>query len=331
MKYTLCLILMILGINIFAEGTVEQELVEIELAGLITDRMSELSGLTWYEDHLILMPQYPNFPAYEGSGKLYKIHRSKLMEYIVGDVTAPLTPEEITIDENYFRNKIPGYEGFEAIAFYKDRVYFTIESETDKVIGYIVQGKINEAMNEIVLDTLKLVEIAPQADIPNASEETLLIFEDKVLTIYEGNGINVNPEPVAHVFDLELNSLGTVKFPNLEYRITDATLIDTNNEFWIINYFWPGEKDVYLPAEDKIFQLYGKGKTHSKTDVVERIIKLSYTNDQIIISDFPPLQLKLMKDARNLEGIVKFDDLGFLVCTDRFPKTILGFIPCNFE
>ena len=155
-------------------------------------------------------------------------------------------------------------------------------------------------------------------------------MDDKIITIYEANGKNINSEPVAHLFDLELNFLETITFPNIEYRITDATAIDEFNEFWLINYFWPGEKDQYKPAEDEIAQHFGKGETHSNTEVVERLLKFEYSKDKFSLTRSEPIQLKLISDARNLEGIVKFDDLGFLICTDKFPKTILGFIPFNF-
>jgi len=32
-------------------------------------------------------------------------------------------------------------------------------------------------------------------------------------------------------------------------------------------------------------------------------------------------------DARNWEGIVRLDNRGFLLATDKFPTTILGFVP----
>jgi len=42
----------------------------------------------------------------------------------------------------------------------------------------------------------------------------------------------------------------------------------------------------------------------------------------------PPIQLKLINDdnSRNWEGIVRFGDEGFIIVTDKFPSTILGFV-----
>ncbi len=310
-----------------AEFLPETELIEIELTGDIADRNSELSGLTWYKDNLILLPQYPNFPEYKGVGRIFYIPKAKLLERIVGDVALPIEPFEMNIDMERFYSEIPGFEGFEAIAFQEDNVYLTIESETDGIKGFLIRGIINEDMSEIILDSLFIREIAPQADVPNACEESLLIRDDLVITFYEGNGKNINPSPVAHVYEVNQDTMLTAEFPNLEYRITDATEFDEEGRFWVINYFWPGEKDVNDPAEDFLVTKYGTGETHSLTEGVERLIEFRYYHGTFSLTASEPLLLKLDTEGRNLEGIVRFDDLGFLLCTDKFPRTILGFVP----
>jgi hypothetical protein len=330
-KFMLPLILTLIATSFFplwSELLPEIELIEIELRGDITDRNSELSGMTWYNDNLILLPQYPNFPEYEGGGRIFYIPREKLLERIVGDVALPIEPGEISLEIDNF-SKIPGFEGFEAIAFRGNEVYLTVESEPDKIKGYIIRGEINAEMTEIRLDSLICREIEPQADVPNASEESILIWEDQVIILYEANGRNINPAPVAHVYYPEQDSLSTIEFPNLEYRVTDATSLDNTGRFWVINYFWPGEKAVYDPAADLVVEKYGTGATHAATDIVERLIQLRYYQGRIITTALPPVLLKLDTEARNLEGIVRFDDLGFLLCTDKFPRTILGFVPYN--
>jgi hypothetical protein len=331
MKIFLSTIAVIIFLELAICSEIEIKINEIELAGPITDRNSELSGMTWYEGWLILMPQYPNYPDYEGAGRLFKIHYNKLLEYIVGDVPLPITPEEISINVDWFQKNIPGFEGFEAIAFQENKVFLTIESEPEKIIGYVISGIIDDEISEIILDTLKVVDIAPQADVPNASEESIFLYENKVFTIYEANGVNINPQPVVHVFDLELNPLGTINFPNIEYRITDVTAVNSENEFWAINYFWPGEREFYRPGADKLSEMYGTGETHAKTDVVERLVKYNIIAGIISISQQAPIQLRLDTEARNLEGLVKLDDKGFLICTDKYPRTILGFIPHCFD
>ena len=51
-------------------------------------------------------------------------------------------------------------------------------------------------------------------------------------------------------------------------------------------------------------------------------------NKIIKFSEHVPIQLELDKDSpRNWEGIVRIDDIGFLIATDKHPEMILGFVP----
>ena len=59
--------------------------------------------------------------------------------------------------------------------------------------------------------------IAPQADIANKTDETILLVGDQVLTMYEANGLLPNPNPVAHIFGADLAEKGTMPFPRMEY------------------------------------------------------------------------------------------------------------------
>ena len=65
---------------------------------------------------------------------------------------------------------------------------------------------------------------------------------------------------------------------------------------------------------------------------MERLIEFQIEDDAIHLVDAPPVQLALspLRLARNWEGIVRLEegDLnGFLLITDRFPSTILAFVP----
>ena len=50
---------------------------------------------------------------------------------------------------------------------------------------------------------------------------------------------------------------------------------------------------------------------------------------RIELVDRPPVELVLLDEvvARNWEGIVRWADEGVLVVTDRFPTTLLAFVP----
>lgn len=296
----------------------------IALSGAIADRNSEISGLAWYNDYLILLPQYPD----RFDDKIFAIPKQTLWEVIQGKKSAAITPLEIALMAPELDENIEAFEGFESIAFSGEDVFLTMEASPEKMKGYLIAGSIESDLSQIVLDGENLVEIPMQSDIPNATDETIVLADDKIYTIYEGNGLNVNPQPVAHAFDFQLNALAPIPFPNIEYRITDATYLDEDNRFWAINYFWPGDVNTYHPATDSIAQIYGDGETHAQSERVERLIELEYDGDEIRLVHRPPIQLTLLADgeARNWEGIVRFDELGFIIATDKFPETILGFV-----
>ena len=45
-----------------------------------------------------------------------------------------------------------------------------------------------------------------------------------------------------------------------------------------------------------------------------------------------PIQLVLNEDSpRNWESIVRFDNKGFLIATDKHPRMILSFVPFNYK
>jgi len=58
--------------------------------------------------------------------------------------------------------------------------------------------------------------------------------------------VRVNPRPVAHVFDMSMRPLGTIPFPTIEYRVTDATASDTSGSLLGQQLFLPRQS---LPAE----------------------------------------------------------------------------------
>jgi hypothetical protein len=156
----------------------------------------------------------------------------------------------------------------------------------------------------------------------NHTDESILVLEDRVVTFYEVIGEAIVADPVAHVFDFDLNSLGTIPMDNIEYRLTD-TALSSGNEFWGINYFFPGDTDL-MPSIDPIADVYGKSNVGFEH--VERLVKFEYSEDGITLAKTAPISLVLTEDARNWEGLVMLDERGFLLATDKFPSTILGFV-----
>jgi len=311
----------------------ETAVVNIPLAGPLADQDAEISGMAWYGDNLILIPQYPNFSGAAGDGFLYALPKDKIVAYLAGETYAPLEPARIPFTAPNVQDTVAGFEGYEAIAFVGDEVYMTIESETDSgLVGYLLFGAIEPNLSAVTMNTANLVAIPAQSSVGNMGEESLVVTGDGMFTIYEANGAGVNAAPVVNVFDMSLAPVDPIPFANVEYRITDATALDGDNRFWAINYFYPGDEDL-LPETDPLADEYGEGATHAASDGAERLVEFQYGEDGIALTEMPPIQLQLMADGslRNWEGLVRLDDSGFLLATDKYPRTILGFVPLPEE
>jgi hypothetical protein len=303
----------------------ERAVTYIPLASPASNANAEFSGLAWYGDYLILLPQYPNrFGA--GDGALFAIPKADILAFLDGKSKDAVKPRVIPFKAPGLTQQVGGFEGYESIGFMGDQIFLTIESKPNKMLGNLVKGKIAPDLSGIEIDATTRLQIPPQADITNLSDETLVVAQDKLLTMYEANGAVVNPKPVAHAFDFKPVSLGTIPFPNIEYRITDATPTDDANKFWAMNYFFPGDTKL-LAINEAIAVKFGKGKTHAQYPQVERLVEFQYNANGIALTDTPPIQLVLPNtDARNWEGIARLDNRGFLMVTDSFPQTILGFV-----
>lgn len=299
---------------------------EIPLSGPIADRQAELSGLAWYGDQLILLPQYPDFDANETGSFLYALAKADILAFLDGRQDQPLTPRPVPFVASGVDDSIPGFEGYEAVAFSGDDAYFTIEARTDgDMLGYLVKGKM--APEALTLDTSALAVISPQTDAINISEESLFVTDQVVGVIYELNGLKVNPAPVIHLFDLDLTPTGTIPLPNVPFRITDVTMLDTGGRFWAINYFYPGS--------DELLDLLGGQEGQASGDQswppwegMGRLLELQFSPSEVTPAGTVPIQLETnLSDVHNWEGLARLDDRGFLLVSDEIPGTVLGFVP----
>jgi len=311
-----------------APAPVEQPVTAILLSGPAAGADAEFSGLAWYGDTLVLLPQYPGRFAGGADGALFALDGSDILAYLAGEIDSPLAPSPVPFVAPELATSIAGFEGYEALAFHGDQVFLTIEAGVaGDMRSYLVTGAVAPDLAEVRLDPSTLTEIPQPAESPNKSDESLLIAGDEVLALYEANGVVVNQAPAAHRFTFDLAPAGSLPFPAVEYRITDATDLDSTGRFWAINYFFPGEPEL-KSAVDPIAREYGEGPTHARYEYVERLLEFQLDDAGIHLVDRPPIQLALIaEDARNWEGIVRLDGRGFLLVTDKFPATILAFVP----
>jgi len=310
--------------------TVEEAVVRpIRLNAPLDDPNVEISGLAWQGDTLVILPQYTSPWGPADQHRLWGVARSEIDRFLADTTSAPLDPFPIALDARSVRAYTGAYEGCEAIAFRNDTFYIVTESGrsgANGMTGHLLRGQVSPGLKRIDLDGGSVQKLPRQTDLPNMSYEALLVNTDTLLALYEANGDSVNDAPRAYRFDRALQPLGSTPFPTLEYRLTDATAVDEDRRFWVTNYFYPGEEELLQPAKDSIAIHHGIGASHARSRVVERLVEYRITRHGIRRTDRAPIWLRLGGGTgRNWEGLVRYGD-GFLLATDRFPKTILAYV-----
>ena len=315
------LILFLSLIQIFGQ---EKNIKEIHLEGLITDKKQEISGMDWYQDRLFLLPE-------NLGGFLFTISKIEILSALGKKKKKPITPKQTRFLTPDYAKTIPGFDGFEAISFNNNEVFISIEAEENGVMcGYVVWGEINPRTLEIQVKNKNIKKLNTPIQIENMSFESLLLHNENLIMIYEANGLNLQKKIKQTIFYPKENTISYIDFENIEYRITDVTKIDQHNKFWGINYFWPGDEKLLMPSKDFILNRFIKGKSHSQSKSVERLIEFEIKDNKIILSNTNPIQLVLdSENSRNWEAIARLDNKGFLIATDKYPKMILGFVPFN--
>jgi hypothetical protein len=312
-----------------ASSAQEIAITPIPIAGPLSGARAEISGMAWYGDHLILLPQYPSRFGDQEDGAVFTLDKADILDFLNGNGPQVLQPQEIPFSAPGLTGKISGFQGFEALAFSGDQAFLAIEAKPGRdMMGYLVTGSMAPDLSELRLDTTRLAEITTQAHLDNMAYETLIIAGDQVAAIYEANGRNVNPAPEARMYGVTLQPQDPISFPNIEYRITDATALDGSRRFWAINYFFPGDT-LLRPAADPLAEKYGQGLTHARFKTVERLVQFQFDETGISLVSMPPIQLQLVDDdhSRNWEALARLEGRGFLLATDQYPETIFAFIP----
>ena len=278
-----------------------QSYIEVPLDGLITDRKQEISGMTTYKDNLILLPENRN-------GYYFYIPFDEIMNTLrTGDKILPI---QKTFTTRKLKERYSGLDGFEAIAFNGNDVYIMVEVRVDgKMAGLLLWGTIIPSTMEIDIPEENIMLIKPPAQIDNFSFESLTITDGQLIVIYETNGSKTIDRPFQYVVNLDDMSINKTPFPNIDFRLTDATSV-IDNRFWMINYYWIGDKETLGVPNDV---------------GIERLVefKLGYNGIERSSSEY--ITLDNLDDPHNWEGLVRFGR-GFLICTDKWPRMVLGYI-----
>ena len=299
--------------------------IYIPIGGDVVNSSQEISGMDWYKDNLFLLPENLN-------GYVFCINKHILDLKINNNDTSKIIPKKIKFNTPDYKKIIPGFDSFESIAFRGYEVYITIEIKfPDSMSCVLVRGHIDEKSLEITIPEQTFTTLDVPTYVDNLSYESLVIKNEKVYALFEANGDSIISESYAVSVTVPGNKVNKHPITNINYRITDATKIDKNDRFWAINYFFPRDKKDLKPSKDLLIKKYGQGPTHSLSERVERLVEYKIKNDRIVLTNNPHIEIKLEgeKISRKWEALARYDNKGFLIATDKYPKpnTILAYIP----
>eukprot|EP01129_Flabellula_baltica_P013489 TRINITY_DN6268_c0_g1_i1.p1 TRINITY_DN6268_c0_g1~~TRINITY_DN6268_c0_g1_i1.p1 ORF type:complete len:351 (-),score=79.90 TRINITY_DN6268_c0_g1_i1:16-1041(-) len=293
----------------------------LKLASPFDDSALEYSGLAWYNDTvLILLPENP-------TDHIYMLHRDDVVAYLDSAMDDGIVLETIgfTVSGEL---SIDDFQGYESIVFDGDVAYLTIEAGTLGIASYMVQGSFS-LEDGLVIDASSKVSLDMPVEILNYGHESLFMDGNTPVAIYEWNRYS-NADTLSFADRVMGGTIERVVFPSIPYRITDATSLDAENNFWVINYLYPGDG---WRVSDYPYAEYLTG-THSVLPQVEAIIQLNYNNETNGVTrvDRAPVLLALEREGRNWEGLVRFEAgnyTGFLTITDQHPSSLFAYVPCD--
>ncbi|MDO9019260.1 MAG: hypothetical protein Q8S73_03820 [Deltaproteobacteria bacterium] len=304
------------------------------LAGEAAARGHEYSGLAWHNDELFLLPQWsPRGLALARAQPgftqpwLYRIPGARLRAWIDGRDRAPITPERVPIDLLDLAAD-PDYQGFEAIDFDGDRAALVVErGDQDRMSGLLVTARLDPARG-LVLDRDALtLDVPLRSD--NHAFEALTRVDGAWLALFEANGMNTSCASTA--LRVEGREARAVAVEAIPYRVTDASAVDASRQFWVTQYSY---REVGDTAEcERTIRAVGCFSEAVDCDPrggaarsVERLLELR--DDGVSVrATGRVIRLAREERGRNWEGLVRLDDKGFLLVTDEWPSTVLGYVP----
>ena len=321
----LVLFLLLIAISCSLKRTQEKTPIMLKISGPMKNSDEEISGMDWYNDNLIMLPENLN-------GYAFAIKKSDLDSRINSSDTSAIKPKKINFNTPNYKKLIPGFDSFEAIAFRGYEVYLTIEIKfPDSMSCFIARGHIDAQTLDITIPEQNLTQISVPTYVDNMSYESLVVDKDRIIALFEANGDSLIKNPYVISINSSGNDIFKYQTSSINYRIADATRVDKNNRFWTINYFFPRDRGVLKPGDDILASKYGQDLTHSKSERVERLVEYKIHNKKVLITNNPPIEIKLEgeKTSRKWEAIARYEDRGFLLATDKYPKpyTLLAYVP----
>lgn len=301
-------------IDLYAQATGKR----VALPEPLNDHLYEYSGLGIYKSKLILLQQYPStsFPGIDTS--------------YIGDMLNRKTP---TAAIHYWqlhnlepiKNKLPSYQGFEAVTVIGNDIFLSIETLDDDRNCYLVRGLINDTT--IILDTttiLPLLKLRKKSGdstitIHNIGFESMawLPKQKRLLLLFEYN--RYPDKSTGYLVDKNLKRLKKIEVDPIDFRITD--IFNNGASTYGINYYYKGEYELFEPKEQI---KKGDGYADWKVDCFSRIVELTVRKKRVSFKVIRNISF----ENDNWEGVMYFRN-GVLMITDRHPESKLEWFPLN--
>lgn len=292
----------------------------------------QLSGLTWHNNRLFVLPQYLNNRGKKLEGELfiYSIAADSIAGVLNREDTALTTCTRVKIIN---AEKLPAdvhehYEGFEAIVMHGNKVYLTIECKKSGTDNFLLCGRLRKNETEVVLDPKSVIRLPKFDNKFNVGFESLA-YNEKHNTLTAFYEFNANiPVNYAYEIDPKSKQIRKITVPFSYFRITDVT--GSNDTLFALNYNWGGEFLTYLKdyqpnqipdsvPETKELLNANASYLNDRTRTFTRIMYLdpsghSQWKTAVVIGD--------AKNENNWEGLVRFKD-GFLIISDSNENALL--------
>ena len=318
----LSLLLFSLFFNIAIGQNPQFKLHNLSLPAEIAYFDNQFSGLFIADGNLFLMSE--SRLQDKAEGKLYALSLSDLnLKIVDSSYKLPFRKYHLHGLE-ILRDKINAagqeYEGIEAMVIDNNEIYFTVETETASLNGYLLKGQLNDTavmMDTDFLQTIPKPVAADGSQIYNAGFEALALKDGKLIALFEYNFFS--GKNYAYCLNkISLPSSGKiVSMPlnKIPFRVTDITRTGKKH-FTAINYFFKGGglDTVYrMPADDvKNNSLIKNSEGYQS---YTRLIDISIKRKKISwkpLWEFPTVYMNY-----NWEGIATYD-YGYFIMNDKY-------------
>jgi hypothetical protein len=310
--------------------------LSICLAGDAAARANEYSGLAWHGDELFLLPQWsprglarartqPGFTR----PYVYRIPGARLRAWVDGRDRSPIAPERVDLDLLDLANN-PDYQGFEAIAFDGDRAALAVErGDRDRMSGLLVTARLDPARGLVLERDALTLDVPVRSD--NHAYEALTLVDGAWLALFEANGMDTSCASSALRVERAGGDPRAIAVEAIPYRVTDATAADADGRFWVTQYSYRDVGDTEecqrtIRAVGCFQEAVDCDPRGGATRSVERLLELRDDGTSVRATG---RVIRFVREdrARNWEGVARLDHRGFVVVTDEWPRTILGFVP----